>query len=193
MNETMKLLKSLAAKGEDNDRLVSDKNKKYLNITHDTGEFLSVITKATSAKRILEIGTSNGYSTIWLAYSLCETGQVITIECDPDKAQEAQANFKKANLNERIRLVKGEVSDVLPPLNEQFDLVFLDADRSIYMNILDDILRLTKRGGVIICDNAISHYDEIKDLIDYFNRQQGYTTCLVPVGKGEFTVYKGVD
>ena len=67
MNETIELLKKLAAKGEKNDRLMSKRKNKYLNITHDTGAFLSVMVRAISAERILEIGTSNGYSTIWLA------------------------------------------------------------------------------------------------------------------------------
>ena len=190
MNEIKKLLESLAAKGIENDSLVTEKKRKYLNITHDTGEFLSVMVKSISAKNILELGTSNGYSTIWLAQALNGSGKVTTIEYDPVKVKEAKENFKSAKLDDRISLVEGEVTKVLPSIGNHFDLVFLDTDRSIYMCILQDILRLTKPGGMIICDNASSHYDELKDLIDFFNQQHGYTTCHIPVGKGEFVIHK---
>ncbi|HGE6115915.1 TPA: O-methyltransferase, partial [Vibrio cholerae] len=79
--------------GIQNDLAQSDKSKKYLNITRDTGEFLSVLVKATGANRILEIGTSNGYSTIWLASALPDDGKVYTIEANPQKIEEASLNF----------------------------------------------------------------------------------------------------
>ncbi|MFV0573970.1 MAG: O-methyltransferase [Vibrio sp.] len=190
MNETMKLLNYLSAKGIENDTIAKDKKMKYLNITHDTGEFLSLMVRAVSAENILELGTSNGYSTIWLAQALNETGKIITIENDSIKANEARENFKAAKLNNCIQLIEGNIERIIPNIKDQYDLVFLDADRRMYMDILQDIIRLTKVGGVIICDNASSHYDELKDLIDFFNKKQGYTTCHIPIGKGEFVIHK---
>lgn len=85
------LLTGLEQRGKDNDARVSERRRKYLNITRDTGEFLAVLVKAIRAGRVLEIGTSNGYSTLWLASSLNNGGRVVTVEFDNDKIGEAKA------------------------------------------------------------------------------------------------------
>jgi predicted O-methyltransferase YrrM len=189
--DIQKVLNELEKAGAENDTIQTDKSKKYLNITRDTGEFLTVLVKTTKANKILEIGTSNGYSTLWLASALPEDGAVITIEIAEQKANEAKANFERTNLLERIRLLVGNASTLLNELKEDFDIIFLDADRSLYTSFIPHILRLLKPGGMMICDNAVSHETELREFMEFFINRSEYTTCLVPVGKGEFIACKG--
>ena len=184
------LLTELEQRGEDNDARVSERRRKYLNITRDTGEFLAVLVKAIRAERILEIGTSNGYSTLWLASSLNNGGRVVTVEFDNDKIGEAKANFQRAGLVDRIEQIKGDAVTYLRGNTATFDLVFLDADRSQYLDVADRITEALKPGGVLVCDNALSHATEMADFIAHLQEHPRFTTCLVPVGKGEFVAYK---
>jgi len=187
------ILTALEEFGQSNDSIESERSKKYLNITKDTGEFLSVLVKSTASQKILEVGTSNGYSTIWLASSLPENGVVTTIECSLKKFNEAKINFEKANLANKIQQIHGEAKTSLTKLIGQFDIIFLDADRSSYMSMIVEIEKLLKPGGLIVTDNAISHENELFEFMEYFKSKAGYSCCLVPVGKGEFLAYKSAE
>ena len=184
-------MEDLERLGIENDQAQSDKSKKYLNITRDTGEFLSVLVKATGARKILEIGTSNGYSTIWLASALSESGMVYTIESNPQKVAEATANFDKANVSSNITQLVGDVSEVLVEVTENVDFIFLDADRKTYVALGEQLFKLLKNGGLLVCDNATSHSGELEEFTDWLNSQDNLSISLVPVGNGELLVYKG--
>ncbi|NAW85566.1 O-methyltransferase [Photobacterium halotolerans] len=184
------LLAELEALGEQNDATESDRSKKLLNITRDTGEFLSVMVKATRAVNVLEIGTSNGYSTLWLASSLPAAGKVVTVEKQADKITMATENFVRAGLQDRIEQIQADAGEFIQSTDLSFDFIFLDADRSAYMDYIDLLLSKLSAGGVLVCDNAISHRHELEAFTDYLCRREGLTTCLLPVGKGEFVVYK---
>ncbi len=184
------LLIELEKLGYENDLIETDKNKKFLNITRDTGQFLKLIIKATRAKRILEVGTSNGYSTLWLASGIEQNGHIYTIEKCLAKCQQAKDNFKKSGLIDKITLLQGSAQEIISEKLEPFDLIFLDADRSNYMLMVEDILGILNIGGLIICDNAISHQEELNSFMNYFNSNSQFLTSLVPVGKGEFLVCK---
>lgn len=187
------LLAELEKKGEENDARTTERSRKYLNITRDTGQFLAVLLKAMQASSVLEIGTSNGYSTLWLASSLGTSGQVTTIEISPDKVREARDNFTRAGLAHMIQLIEGSAADYLRVQKARFDVVFLDAERSEYMDFADDVVAALKAGGVLVCDNAVSHQAELVDFMAYIEGQQAFTTCLVPVGKGEFVAYREAE
>ncbi|WP_234498074.1 O-methyltransferase [Vibrio maritimus] len=191
MTNIKALLNELETKGIENDLHVAERRQKYLNITKGTGEFLSVMAKSIAATRILEVGTSNGYSTIWLASALNTQGHVTTIEYNLEKVAEARENFAQAGLEDRITLMEGDATQLIPCLEKPFDLVFLDAERDIYPSIIENIIRLTRPGGLIVCDNAISHQEELTPIMEYFCHLDGFTTHLVPVGKGEFVIHKG--
>ncbi len=184
------LLRELEKIGYENDLIETDKSKKYLNITRDTGQFLKLIVKTTKAKRILEVGTSNGYSTLWLASGVEQGGHIYTIERCLEKIRQAQDNFKRSGLNDKITLIQGDAQEIISKKLEPFDCIFLDADRSVYMAMIEDVLRLLNAGGLLICDNAVSHQKELEPLMNYFNSNSHFLTSLVPVGKGEFLVYK---
>lgn len=184
------LLTELEKYGEENDAQAKERSQKLLNITRDTGEFLAVLVKATKARNILEIGTSNGYSTLWLAAALPDTGTVTTVEFLPHKIALARSNFEKAKLSHKINQIESSAVDYFKALQQQFDLIFLDADRSQYMHFADEVVAALKPGGLLICDNAVSHASELADFMAYIKSQPLFTTSLVPVGKGEFVAYK---
>jgi predicted O-methyltransferase YrrM len=188
-----KLLHKLELHGVRNDANAQTRKEKFLNITRDTGEFLSVLLKATRAHTILEVGTSNGYSTLWLASALPANGTVTTLESQPQKIAFALANFEKANLAHKITLLKQDAADYFFSLdNTRFDLIFLDAQRSEYMGFVQEIVAALRPGGLLVCDNAVSHAEELADFMAFFKGHSSFSCALVPVGKGEFMAYKEI-
>lgn len=184
----LKLLSELEQFGLENDRAIKDRPHRMLNITRDTGEFLSVLALATNAQRILEIGTSNGYSTIWLANAARAIGgQVTTVESSEFKLNLASENFNRAHLSSIITQIHDDAEHMLTKAgDEKFDLIFLDSERSEYPSWWAHIKRVLRKGGLLVVDNAISHREEMAPFISIVQKDLDFTTCLVPVGNGEF-------
>jgi predicted O-methyltransferase YrrM len=174
--------------GAGNDAAATARSDKMLNITHDTGELLAALVVAARARRVLEIGTSNGYSTLWLAHAArLVGGAVVTVERSPTKAELARANVERSGLGSFISLVEGDAAAVLRGWTEAaFDVIFLDADRREYAAWWPDVRRVLAPGGLIVVDNALSHADEVAPFLALVRSDGAFITCLVPVGKGEF-------
>ena len=117
-----------------------------ININPEDGKLLELLIKISNSKKILEIGTFYGYSTIWLARSI-EDGIIYTIEKDKDSYEKAEQNFIKANVNDKIKILKGTAEEILPILNEEFDLIFIDAEKNHYLQYLDFAEKLLKKVG----------------------------------------------
>ncbi len=130
-----------------------------INISPVQGKFLQVLAKMCSAKKILELGTLGGYSTIWLARSVPEDGKVITIEYNRDYAEVARRNFEFAQLHNKIDIRVGKALDVLPELEKEqlapFDLIFIDADKPPYQEYFQWAIKLARPGSIIVADNVI--------------------------------------
>ena len=185
------LLDELAAFGDAHDSADANHATRMLNITPDTGEFLAVLVKAMRARRILEVGTSNGYSTLWLADAAGADGTVVTIERDADKIALARANFERAGLAGRITQRAGDAGAVLAALPDaEFDLLFLDSQRASYPAWWPDLRRVLRPGGLLVVDNATSHAEEMADFTAAVRADLHFTASLVPVGKGEFLAVK---
>jgi len=185
------LLADLAAFGDAHDSDAANRATRMLNITPDTGEFLAVLVKAIDARRILEIGTSNGYSTLWLADAAGSAGTVTTVERSAAKIALARANFAQAGLADRIDQREGDAGDILRELGEgTYDLLFLDSLRSAYLTWWPDLKRVLRPGGLLVVDNATSHPEDMADFTAAVRADSGFTTSLVPVGKGEFLAVK---
>ncbi|GHA86004.1 O-methyltransferase [Modicisalibacter luteus] len=178
--------------GEKNDNAYSERSKRMLNITRDTGEFLSVMVRATAARHILEIGTSNGYSTLWLAEAACTTGgSVTTVESSAYKAGLASDTFSRSGLSEYVTLVHDDAGATLTRVTDaSIDLLFLDSERSEYRAWWDQIRRVLRPGGLLIVDNAISHREQMTPFLNLVESDKDFTSILVPVGKGEFLAVK---
>lgn len=189
MSEPLKeLLTELEQFGQQNDAAISERPRRMLNITRDTGEFLSVLVQATNAQRVLEIGTSNGYSTLWLAQALQRIGgRVTTVELSEFKLEMAARNFERSGLSGFITQHQGEAGCLLERLEDAcFELVFLDSKRSDYVQWWPNIQRVLRKGGLLVVDNATSHADEMADFMALVSADPDFTTCTVPVGNGEF-------
>jgi predicted O-methyltransferase YrrM len=183
-----KLLNELEQFGQQNDAAVSDRPHSMLNITRDTGELLSVLVQATNARRVLEIGTSNGYSTLWLAQATQKMGgHVTTVELSEFKLEMAAMNFERSGIANVISSLQGDAGGLLETMPDVcFDLIFLDSKRSDYFQWWPNIKRVLTKGGLLVVDNAISHADEMDDFVTLVKADPEFTTCTVPVGKGEF-------
>jgi predicted O-methyltransferase YrrM len=186
------LLKELETHGVSHDAVPANRTRRLLNITHDTGEFLAVLVRAMGARRVLEIGTSNGYSTLWLADAAQGiNGSVTTVELSAEKVALARENFARASLQDRIVQVEGQAADFLASsADESFDLLFLDSERSAYLGWLPHIERILRPGGLVVVDNATSHAQELAPFMQALRCASGWSTSLVPVGKGEFLATK---
>ena len=130
-----------------------------ISVTANQGKFLQVLAKLASAKKILEVGTLGGYSTIWMARALPLDGKLITLEIDRAHADVALENFKNAGVENKIALRLGPALETLPALlNENagpFDMIFIDADKPPYPEYFEWALKLSRPGTLIIADNVI--------------------------------------
>lgn len=130
-----------------------------INIAPNQGQLLHLLARIHGARRILEIGTLGGYSTIWLARALPAGGRLITLEAEPTHAEVARANLARAGLTEVAQVRVGRALDTLPQLAaeqpEPFDLTFIDADKQNNPAYLTWALRLSRPGSVIIVDNVV--------------------------------------
>jgi predicted O-methyltransferase YrrM len=120
------------------------------------GKFLCLLAGAMQARRILELGTLGGFSTIWLAHGAAPQGRVVTLEYDPKHAEVARSNLQKAGVADRVEVVVGAALDTLPTVTGgPFDLVFIDADKENNLAYLDWAIRLSRPGSLILVDNVI--------------------------------------
>jgi len=126
-----------------------------IDVSPTQGKLLHLLVRMTAARRVLEIGTLGGYSSIWMALALPAGGRLVTIEVDPRTAEVARANFDRTGLADRIDLRVGAALDVLPDLEGPFDFVFIDADKANNAAYAGRALDLARPGTVIVCDNVV--------------------------------------
>jgi predicted O-methyltransferase YrrM len=125
-------------------------------ISADTGRLLQVLLTAIGARRVLEVGTLGGYSSIWMARALPPGGRILSIEIEARHAEFARRWLVRARVHDRVEVIVGRALDVLPSLDgESFDAVFLDADKEPLPTYLEWALRLVRPGGLILADNAL--------------------------------------
>lgn len=177
---------ALHAAGRAHDAARPDRLARWRNVEPETAELLGVLVRATRARRILEIGTSNGYSTIWLADAAEATGgEVLTVEIEPSRMVLAREHLRQAGLLERVVLMTEDAAAVLRALpGRSFELTFLDAERPAYAGYWPELVRALKPGGLLAVDNAISHAGELADFRAIVEADPGVTRALVPIGAG---------
>jgi caffeoyl-CoA O-methyltransferase len=133
-----------------------DRNQRYLNIDRDDGRLLRIHVESMGAKNVVELGTSTGYSALWMALGLKATGgRLTTYEIDVERAAAAEANFRRAGLDDRIHVVLGDAHVEVKKQQGPVDLVFIDADKDGYILYLNALLPIVRPGGLIIADNMI--------------------------------------
>jgi predicted O-methyltransferase YrrM len=135
-----------------------DKNQRrgMMNVPVEDGRLLRLLTETIDAKNVVEIGTSNGYSAIWLCLGLRRTGgKLTTFEIDAGRAALARENFRRAGVEEMVTLIEGDAHEEVARLSEPIDLVFLDADKRGYPDYLNKLLPLVRPGGLIVAHNMV--------------------------------------
>ncbi len=164
----------------------ADRLLRYRNIEAESAKLLSQFIRMQQAKAILEIGTSTGYSTLWLAEAAQATGgQVTTVEIDAKRSAEAKRHVAELELSEIVQFWVGDAADYLKEAQERFDFILLDAERHAYENYWPDLKRLIKpKGGVLIIDNVISHAAEVKSFLELIKNDQNFMSSILPVGAG---------
>jgi predicted O-methyltransferase YrrM len=128
-----------------------------INVSPEEGKLLHLLLRLIQAKHVLELGALGGYSGVWLARALAPGGTLTTIERDPKHAGIARQAFVSAGLQDRIRLIEGSALDILATLSPGFDAVFIDADKEPLPQYFEWGMRLLRRGGLLLCDNAFYH------------------------------------
>lgn len=186
-----------------------------LAITPDTGRFLNILISAMNCTKILEVGTSVGYSTLCMALAFKQkqllqrdfSGHIITIEKSNSKIQQAMNNFNEAGVEKNIQIVEGDALNILKKLNVKlnsrlnndyklFDFVFLDADKENLKEYFDLALSLLKEGGIIMTDNILFPEDyktAMSEYLEYVKVNSKVYSVTVPIGYGEEIIYKIKD
>ncbi|HEY1518485.1 MAG TPA: O-methyltransferase [Solirubrobacteraceae bacterium] len=164
----------------------SDRLERFRNVEPPTAELLGVLIRATGARRILELGTSNGYSTIWLADAAQATGgSVISVEVDSERTELARENLRRAGLADRVELRTEDATATLArSADAEWEFVFLDAERPAYPGYLRDLVRTLTPGGVLAVDNVESHAQELVEFTSLIEAEPELTQTVVPVGAG---------
>lgn len=153
-----------------------------ISVSAVQGKYLQVLAKLCNAKRILEIGTLAGYSTIWMARALPQDGKLISLEYEPKHAEIAEKNIAYAGLSDKVEVRVGKALDILPKLAEEnagpFDMIFIDADKLPYAEYFQWALKLSRPGTLIVADNVIregrvlqdGHEDDMVKGVQRFNK-----------------------
>jgi len=164
----------------------------FWNISRDNARFLSLLVKTSGTRRILEVGTSNGYSTLWFARALVEAGggEVVAIEYDAGRAALARENFRRAGLDALITLREGDALQIIPTLAGPFDFVFLDAEKGQYADYLRLALPLLRPGGLVVGDDTVSLRDQMAEYVDLAFRHPELESVDVPIDDGIILSYK---
>ena len=130
-----------------------------IDVSAAQGKMLELLARGVGAKRILEIGTLGGYSTIWLARALPDDGRVVTLELKEEYARVAETNIENAGLSSKIEIVLGEAVHTLSEMHieasDSFDFVFIDADKQSYAAYLDHAIRISRPGAMLVFDNVV--------------------------------------
>ena len=167
-------------------------SKEYWNVSHQTGNFINMLIKAMKAKNVLEIGTSNGYSGLWIAEALKETnGHLTTIEFWEKRQVLAREYFKECGFFDIATFKIGQAYDIIKSeINEMFDVVFIDANKQEYIKFFEAVDPLLKEGGVILADNVISHREKVKPFVDAILNDTKYQVEILDLPAGLLMAYK---
>jgi caffeoyl-CoA O-methyltransferase len=157
-----------------------------LAVSEEDGRFLRLLVATSGAKRVLEIGGASGYSAIWIALGLRDTGgRLVTIEYDAARAEALAANIRRAGLADIVDVVRGDAFEQIAKLAGTFDFVFLDAWKRDYKRFFDMVYPRLDRGGLFVGHNVINKREELEDFLEAIQTHPTlWTTIVSPSGEG---------
>lgn len=181
-----KFMQELYEKFHMHDLKQNDRLHRYRNIEPESGQFLSMLIRAQQSKKILEIGTSTGYSTLWLAKAARQTqAKITTLELDAERVDQAKQYATEIDLADLIDFKVGDAQVYLEATQEVFDFILLDAERDAYVSYWPHLSRLLKvKGGLLVVDNVVSHAAEVKEFITLIQQDPRFIMMTVPIGAG---------
>jgi predicted O-methyltransferase YrrM len=185
-------LDELYAHGRAHDEGLDDRLQRFRNVEPETAELLGVLVRTMAAKRVLEIGTSNGFSTIWLGDAAeAVGGTVLSLEIEAERTAAARDNLQQAGVDGAVELRTQDAAEALSSFaNGAYDLIFLDAERPQYVGYWPDLLRVLRDGGLLVVDNCLSHAKELVEFSELVYSAEGVTSTLVTVGSGVLLIVK---
>ena len=172
--------------GYEHDAQKADRLERLRNVEPDTARLLAVLVRALGAKRLLELGTSNGYSTLWLADAARSIGgKVLSVDMDASRTAQARENLEHVNLGQHVELRSQDAAITLADSSDaSWEMIFLDAERSAYVDYWPDLFRVLLPGGLLVVDNVLSHASEVEEFRALVSNQTGVTEAVVPTGAG---------
>lgn len=190
--DLMTLLARLHHHGVEHDATKPDRLDRLRNLEPDSAQLLSLLVRATNAARVLELGTSNGYSTIWLADAVRATGgRLVSVELDRARSAEAADNLRQAKLLDVVELRVGDAGRTLAEsADAEWDLIFLDAERPAYTSYWPDLRRALRPGGLLAVDNVLSHAEQVADFRALIAADGSVREAVAPTGAGVLLVLK---
>lgn len=164
--------------------------KRLRQIPPETGKFISILAASAPEGEFLEIGTSAGYSTLWITFACKLIGnKIITFELLEEKIKLAKETFYQTGMEDYIELIEGDARNYLKNYNN-IAFCFLDAEKEVYEECYDLVIPNMVKGGILIADNAINHYKTLKPMINKALADQRVDALVVPIGKGELLCRK---
>jgi predicted O-methyltransferase YrrM len=190
--ERQAFLDELYAAGRAHDEAREDRLERFRNVEPETAELLGVLVRAMQAKRVLEIGTSNGYSTIWLADAAeAVGGSVVSLEGEAERTEMARSNLSEAGVLGFVELRTEDAGAALAGYaDEAWDLIFLDAERPAYVGYWPDLVRVLRPNGLLVVDNTLSHANQLVEFSELVHDHERVTSTLLTVGAGVLLVVK---
>lgn len=171
---------------------------RYWNVPRTTGVFLNAMVRTSNASRVLEIGTSNGYSAIWFAEALSHIGGCLyTVESHKERFAMAGENLKRAGVTKFARQVFGHSPEILPTIPGPYDFIFLDATKMEYLSYAEALVPMLRDGGLLVADNCLSHATEVENFVTYMKEyprhggtELSFRTVLLPLDNGLLVALK---
>jgi predicted O-methyltransferase YrrM len=185
-------LDELHKQGRAHDALQSDRLRRWRNLEPDTARLLAVVARALSPRRSLELGTSNGYSTIWLADAVCSGGgSLVSVEIDTARAALARKNFARAGVEGVVELRVEDAGRTLSAsADAEWEFIFLDAERPAYSGYWPDLVRVLAPRALLVIDNVISHASELTEFRQLVAADERVMETLCPIGAGVLFVVR---
>lgn len=180
------LLLELHEHGVSHDATRADRLERLRNLEPESAALLALLVRATGARAVLELGTSNGYSTLWLADALRDTGgRLVSVDVDRGRSEQAADNLARAGLGERAELrVQDAELAIADSRDGAWDMIFLDAERPAYAGYWPQLVRVLRPGGLLAVDNVLSHAAELESFRALVSSDERISEALVPTGAG---------
>ena len=179
-------LETVYSESRAHDETQTERAACWRNLHPDSAALLAGLVRAKQARKVLEVGTSNGYSTLWLADAVRDTGGSLrTLEIDKARKKAARQNLREAKLDDYVRMEVCDAGEFLRDYPKYFDVVLLDADRSQYTAYWPHLQRiLTKPGSLLVVDNVLSHADEVQAFIALVEADKNFSSMVLDIGAG---------